>query len=148
MFYDWHIDYNRIYKYDDAAWIKTERLIAKSTIQHEITHDREEEATETSTDEIIERQKLWAFGKFRMTSLKSIIEWNKMKSGLKTRGRKRRERRTYEFKDGSARSRQIDANPTCRDYPTADAGEKRVLQLICNAIQMVRASSEFVPARH
>jgi len=94
------------------------------------------------TDEIINRQKSRTFGKFRMTSLKSIIEWNKIKSGLKIRERKRRER-TYEFKDRSTRSRRIDANPTCRGYSTADAGEKRILQLICNIIQMVRGTSEF-----
>lgn len=114
-------------------------MIAKSTIQHEITYGRKEEAAKTTTDEIIERQKPRAFGKFRMTSLKSIIEWNKMKSGLKMRARERerRERRTYEFKDGSVRSRRIDANPACRDHPTGDAGEKRILQPICDVTQMV-----------
>lgn len=30
ILYDWHIGYNRIYKYSVAAWIKAERSIAKS----------------------------------------------------------------------------------------------------------------------
>lgn len=68
-----------------------------------------------------------------------------MKSRLKIQGRniRGRERRTYEFKDGSARSYRIDVNPTCRGYLTGDAGEKRILQLIRNVIQMVRETNEF-----
>lgn len=66
-----------------VAWIKAERLIVKSAIKYETTYNREEEATKTTADEIIEGRKPRALGEFRETSLKSITEWNEIKSGLK-----------------------------------------------------------------
>jgi len=77
---------------------------------------------------------------FRMTSLKSIIEWNKMKSGLKIREERdaKDAKGLINLRTGRREMcRRIDANPTCRGCPTGDAGEKRILQLICNVTQMV-----------
>lgn len=103
------------------------------------------------------------FGKFKETSLKSIIERNRIKNESKIREWKRRTLKKI-LQRRLARNQRTDANPTCRDRPTNEiqvrknpttylhvvpnrSWDKQIPDLICKTLILCASTRQFSLAK-
>jgi len=103
------------------------------------------------------------FGKFKETSLKRIIERNRIKNESKIREWKRRTLKKI-LQRRLARNRRTDANPTCRDRPTKEiqvrknpttylhvvpnrSWDKQIPDLICRTLILCASTRQFSLAK-